>query len=209
MRVIERHPLWLRIVHWINVPALLLMIWSGLLIYWANDVYPLFFPDWVYKTFHLEGRLAQGMAVHFTVAWILILNGATYLVVSTVRKHWKSLVPTAEELKTLPDVMLADAGLRPSAKHLLHGEGYNPAQKLAYLGVSFLGLIEILTGFAIYKPVQLGWLRAVFGGYESARLIHFLAMLGFSAFVLMHVTQVIRAGWNNFRAMVAGFEVRS
>jgi thiosulfate reductase cytochrome b subunit len=71
-----------------------------------------------------------------------------------------------------------------------------------------LGALEVLSGFAIYKPVQLGWLAALMGGYEGARLVHFVCMISLVAFMGVHVSQVVRAGWNNFRAMVAGFETQ-
>jgi cytochrome b subunit of formate dehydrogenase len=70
-----------------------------------------------------------------------------------------------------------------------------------------MGIASILTGLAIYKPVQLGWLTAVFGGYKMSRIIHFALTIGYGLFFLIHVIQVIFAGWNNFRAMVTGFEV--
>ncbi|RYZ96609.1 MAG: thiosulfate reductase, partial [Proteobacteria bacterium] len=73
MEIVKKHPLWLRISHWLNVPAFCLMVWSGILIYWANDAYAPFFPQWFYEAFDIPQRLAEGMAIHFTVAWVLVL----------------------------------------------------------------------------------------------------------------------------------------
>ena len=73
--------------------------------------------------------------------------------------------------------------------------------------IIFMGLGSLLTGFAIYKPVQIQWLTNICGGYEAARLEHFLLTVGYVLFFLIHIIQVILAGWNNFRAMIAGFEV--
>jgi thiosulfate reductase cytochrome b subunit len=185
MKIVEKHSLWLRIHHWLNVPLIFLMIWSGLLIYWANDVYSFFFPQWFYSTFNLDSRLAEGMAVHFTIGWLFIINGFLYLIYVFTSGHWRELLPG-----------------RP-----IVNAKFNALQRLAYTGVIFLAVIAVLSGFAIYKPVQLGWLANWFGGYEGARLVHFIAMISFCIFILIHLIQVARAGWNNFRAMVAGFEV--
>ena len=70
-----------------------------------------------------------------------------------------------------------------------------------------MGLGSLLTGLAIYKPTQFGWLTQLLGGYEFARIIHFALTIGYVLFFIVHIAQVVRAGWNNFRAMVAGFEI--
>ena len=187
MKVVEKHPFWLRCLHWLNVPLFLLMIWSGLLIYWANDVYPGFFPQWFYDLFKMNFRLAEGLAIHFAVAWAFVLTGLVYTVYLFRTGHAKELAPRV--------------------KAPAHGL-FSAAQRVAYTGVLAVAALEVLSGFAIHKPVQLQWLTRLLGGYETARLIHFVCMLVLSAFFFVHVLQVIRAGWNTFRAMVAGFEVR-
>src|SRR6056297_514631 len=140
-----RHPRAIRWLHWVNFPLLFVMFWSGLRIYWAEDVYALgigswqwfaFFPDAVYETFGLERRLARGMAFHFSFGWLIVVSG-----------------------------------------------------------------------FAIYKPTQLHPLPLLFGGYQGARLVHFTMTIGLVLFFLIHVLQVARAGWNNFRGMVTGYEI--
>jgi thiosulfate reductase cytochrome b subunit len=203
-RIREKHPLWLRSCHWLNVPALALMVWSGLLIYWANDEYPGFFPQWFYKSLGIESRLAEGMAIHFNIGWVLVVNGAVYVALVFLSGHWRELFPNRQAIKDLPGAVLHDLGLRKDAP--AQGK-FNAAQRVAYTGVVFLAVVEVASGFAIYKPVQLGWLAALFGGYKGARLVHFIGMISFCLFFAMHLVQVMRAGWNNFRAMVAGFEL--
>jgi len=86
---------------------------------------------------------------------------------------------------------------------------FNGAQQIAYTSVILMGLGSLITGFAIYKPAQLAWLTSLCGGYRAARVEHFLLTLGYVGFFLIHVTQVILAGWNNFRSMVSGYELIS
>ncbi|MGZ3652456.1 MAG: molybdopterin-dependent oxidoreductase [Bdellovibrionota bacterium] len=207
MAIHEKHPLWLRCAHWLNVPILSLMVWSGLLIYWANAVYPGFFPQSFFTTLHLDGRLAEGMSIHFALAWIFTLNGALYLAGFFLTGHWRGVLPGRKTWGEVWPTILHDLGRRSSAPV---GGKFNAAQRVAYSGAILLGILAVLSGLAIYKPVQLGFaLRNLFLGYEGARLVHFLAMLGLTAFAFLHVLQVIRAGWGNFQAMVTGFELSS
>jgi thiosulfate reductase cytochrome b subunit len=206
MKIVEKHSLILRFVHWFNVPLLALMIWSGLLIYWANDIYPGFFPNWFYKSFSIDHRLAEGLSVHFFIAWFFILNGLIYLIWLMASGHWREMFPGPKTFKLLVPTILHDLGIKKGPKPP-QGK-FNAAQKIAYTSAVLLGILGVLSGFAIYKPVQLAWLTSLFGGYEGARLVHFVVMISFCLFIVMHVIQVIRAGWNNFRAIVAGFEVQ-
>lgn len=200
-------------MHWINFPVLTIMIWSGLLIYWANDIYQVrignkllvkFFPEWFYKTLHIPYRLAEGMAFHFVFMWVFIINGILYVTYTLVSGEWRYLVPQRHSFRDAWHVLLHDLHIRKSAPEQLK---YNAAQRVAYTMVILMGVGSVITGLAIYKPVQLQWLMLICGGYEAARLEHFLLTLGYVAFFLVHILQVLRAGWNNFRAMVAGFEV--
>ena len=100
--------------------------------------------------------------------------------------------------------MLHDLGLY---KKPLPVRKFNGAQQIAYTSVVLMGLGSVLTGLAIYKPTQFGWLTQLLGGYEFARIIHFALTIGYVLFFMVHIAQVVRAGWNNFRAMVAGFEI--
>lgn len=203
MRTVEKHPLWIRVMHWLNVPLLALMAWSGLLIYWANDIYPGFFPEAFYNFFHIDHRLAEGLAIHFTIAWPFVINGLLFVVLTFSRKHWQELLPNGESVRQLVPTILHDLGLRAEAPP--QGK-YNAAQQFAYSGAILLAALLVLSGFAIYKPMQLSWLTFLLGGYETARFLHFASMISLFLFFLLHVGQVVRAGWNNFRAMVAGFE---
>jgi thiosulfate reductase cytochrome b subunit len=206
VKIVEKHAAPLRVIHWLNVPFIALMIWSGLMIYWANDVYPFFFPEWFYQAFNLQQRLAEGLSLHFLFGWLFVLNGLAYLIWFAASRHWRELVPRCADLKWIAPTILHDLGLRkeapPKAK-------FNAVQKVAYTSLILMAVLAVLSGFAIYKPVQLSWLAALFGGYEGARLVHFLMMIGFCLFIVTHVVQVARAGWNNFRAMVAGYEVEN
>lgn len=204
-----KHPTAIRWFHWINFPLLGIMIWSGLLIYWAYDVYRVgpfhFFPQAFYKTLNIDYRLANGMALHFFFMWLFVINGVLYVGYTLVSGEWRLLVPRS--LSAFRDawyVLLYEMGMR---EKLPVQEKYNAAQQLTYSAIILMGVLSVLTGFAIYKPVQLGWLTAAFGGYQNARLIHFVLTLGYVAFFVIHVFQVIRAGWNNFRAMLMGYEL--
>jgi thiosulfate reductase cytochrome b subunit len=184
------------------------MIWSGLLIYWASDVYRIgafhFWPDWVYRALHLDHRLARGMSVHFFFMWIFAINGLAYILYIFLSGKWRELFPNRNSLRDAIHVTLHDFGLR---RDLPPQGKYNGAQRIAYTAVLAMGCGSVATGLAIYKPTQVAWLTALAGGYEMARFLHFWLTIGYLGFFAIHVAQVVRAGWNNFRSMVAGFEV--
>lgn len=206
------HPRVIRWTHWLNVPILAVMVWSGLRIYWANDVYAAgigswevfaFFPDGFYAALGLERKLAKGIAFHLNTGWLFVLNGAVYVAYLLGTRQWRHLVPDRHDARDAVDVVLHDVHLRADAPP--HGR-YNAAQKIAYTGVLLLPFLIVGTGFAIYKPTQLSLLTGLFGGYETARLIHFWTTIGFSAFVALHLVQVARSGIGNLMSMVTGFE---
>jgi thiosulfate reductase cytochrome b subunit len=213
MRLERKHSLATRIFHWINAPVLAVMIYSGLLIYWANDIYAIrlggftiirFFPAWFYEVIHLDHRLAEGMAWHFTFMWLFAINGLLYVGYTLWSGEWRELAPNRHTIAEAWQVVLHDLGIR---KQPLPSRKFNGAQRLAYTGVVAMGAGSLLTGLAIYKPVQAAWLTTMLGGYPMARLEHFALTIGYVVFFVIHITQVIRAGWNNFRAMVIGVEV--
>ncbi len=213
LRLRKKHPRAIRWMHWINVPVLAVMIWSGLLIYWASDVYRVgwgevtlvhFFSDRFYRALHLEYRLAEGMAWHFVFMWVFALNGLAYIAYTAVSGEWRYLVPNRHSLREAWQVLRHDLGVSPVPPPR---RKFNGAQQLAYTGVILMGAGSVLTGLAIYKPVQLAWLTGALGGYPWARWEHFWLMIGYVLFFLVHVAQVARAGWNNFRAMVSGHEL--
>jgi thiosulfate reductase cytochrome b subunit len=220
-RLEAKHPLAIRWMHWINFPVLTMMIWSGMLIYWANDEYEFnfhvgfsekigftlnfhFFPDWFYKKFDLERGLALGMAYHFLFMWFFALNGIAYVTYTALSGEWRYLLPNLKTPREAWDVILHDLRIR---KEPLPKAKFNGAQRLAYTGIIAMGAGSLLTGLAIYKPVQFGWLAWVLGGYSWARAEHFLLTIGYVGFFLIHIAQVIKAGWNNFQAMVTGYEL--
>lgn len=209
MKVLEKkHPLAIRWFHWVNFPVLALMIWSGLLIYWANDVYQIgpfhFFPTWFYTKFHIGARLAEGMAWHFFFAWFFAINGIAYVLYTAFSGEWRYLLPNRNTFKEAYQVILHDMFL--SKKHPPRRK-FNGAQQLAYTGVIIMGAGSLITGLAVFRPVQFAFLVTLCGGYPMARLIHFILTILYVLFFLLHIVQVIRAGWNNFRAMITGYEV--
>ena len=215
-RLEPKHPRPIRWTHWINAPVLFGMIYSGLLIYWANDVYRIgigswtlikLFPDWFYRLLNLEHRLSEGMAWHFLLAWLLAINGLFYVVYTIVSGERRHLVPTRRSLREAWMTILHDLHSQPGRAAAT--EIQRRLQQFAYTGIILMGAGSLITGLAIYKPTQLAWLVALSGGYEWARWIHFWLTMGYVAFFIVHISQVIRAGWNNFRAMVTGYEVIS
>lgn len=216
-RIEKRHPLAIRWFHWINFPVLMLMIWSGILIYWANDVYRVgigdstlfhFFPASFYTRFNIPQRLAEGMAWHFFLMWFFAINGLVYVVYTALSGEWRFLLPRRESWREALQVVLHDLHIR---KEPLPKSKYNHAQRIAYSSVVVMGFGALLSGLAIYKPIQFAWLTSFLNGhfagstgYEIARFVHFWLMIGFCLFFLIHLAQVARAGWNNFRSMITG-----
>jgi thiosulfate reductase cytochrome b subunit len=209
----NKHPLAVRWLHWVNFPLLTLMIWSGMLIYWANPVYSIwignyelfkFFPPWFNEFFGIPFRLAEGLQLHFFFMWLFAINGVAYVIYTIVSGEWRSILPVPSSFKRAPLVALHDAHVikdkPPQGK-------YNDAQRIAYTSVIVMGAGSLLTGLAIYKPTQLAWLTAAFGGYQWARWIHFWLTIAFVLFFAVHVIQVLLAGWSNFRSMITGHEI--
>jgi thiosulfate reductase cytochrome b subunit len=203
----------IRWFHWINFPLLAIMIWTGMWIYWANDVYRVgfgdttlfhFFPDSWYNFFGWDHKLAPGMAYHFFFMWFFAINGFLYMAYTIVSGEWRKLIPERRSFRDALHVTLYDLGLR---KELPPQGKYNGAQRLAYTGIVLMGLGSLITGVAIFRYVQFSWLTRLLGGYPAARMEHFLLTLGYCGFFVLHIFQVIRAGWNNARAMITGYEV--
>ena len=217
-----KHSLAIRWMHWINFPLLVVMIYSGLLIYWADSQYEglnahqvyrvgfgswtLFrlFPTWFYNTLHLKCQLAKGLGYHFFFMWFFALNGVGYVLYTFFSGEWRELVPTRRSFREAIEVTLHDVRL---SKHHPPHRKFNGAQQVAYTGVILMGAGSLLSGLAIYKPTQLHVLTTLLGGYEMARWFHFWLTMAYVGFFLVHVAQVIRAGWNNFRAMIIGYQV--
>ena len=212
-RIQAKHSFPTRLFHWLNVPILAGMIYSGLLIYWANDIYKIrigswitipFFPAWFNSALSLPQRLAEGMAWHFAFMWFFAINGLVYVTYTLCSGEWRYLLPNSKSPSEAFQVVLHDLGVREEP---LPHRKFNGAQRIAYTGVVLMGLGSLVTGLAIFRTVQVAWLTNLLGGYEWARFEHFALTLGYVGFFIIHVTQVIRAGWNNFRAMVTGVEI--
>ncbi|CAN5562408.1 cytochrome b/b6 domain-containing protein [soil metagenome] len=209
----KKHPLAVRWLHWVNFPLLTMMIWSGILIYWANQVYAIrlfgteylkFFPLWFYEYLGIPFRLAEGLQLHFFFMWFFAGNGLIYVVYTIVSGEWRALVPIPASLKRAPLVALHDAHIVKKAPP--QGK-YNDAQRIAYTSIILMGVGSVITGLAIYKPAQLSWLTSLLGGYEWARWEHFYLMVGYVLFFAVHIFQVAMAGWANFRSMITGYDV--
>ncbi len=209
------HPRAIRWLHWINFPLLAVMIWSGLRIYWAEDVYAFgigdwqwfaFFPEVVYERLDLNRHLARGMAFHFAFGWLFVINGALYTVYLALSGEWRHILPDRRSPAEAAGVVLHDLHIRDDAPP--QGR-YNAAQRIAYTIVLIMAAIVVVSGFAIYKPTQLHPLPLLFGGYQGARLIHFSMTIGIMLFFVVHLLQVVRAGWGNFRSMITGYQIET
>src|SRR5258708_969421 len=146
----KKHPLAIRWFHWINFPVLFIMIWSGVLIYWSNDVYKLFgfhfFPDSWYEKFAWDHRLAEGMAWHFTFMYVFTVNGLLYVLYLLFSKEWRQIVPDRKSFKQAIEVVLQDLYL---SKKPLPRQKFNGAQKFAYTSIILMGFGSLVTGLAI------------------------------------------------------------
>lgn len=200
-------------MHWINFPLLAMMVWSGILIYWANAIYSIrifgyelvhFFPAWFWDGLGIPYRLAEGLQLHFFFMWLFAANGVIYIIYTFASGEWRSLLPVPASFRRAPLVALHDAHI---VKEKPPQGKYNDAQRIAYTGVILMGAGSIITGLAIYKPTQLAFLTTLLGGYEWARWEHFWLMILFVLFFAVHVFQVAMAGWANFRSMITGYDV--
>jgi thiosulfate reductase cytochrome b subunit len=209
----EKHPLAIRWFHWLNFPLISVMIWSGLMIYWANGIYKIqvgetvlfkFFPQWFYQFFGLSRHLAKGMAWHFATMWLFTINGFLYVLYTFFSGEWRFVLPTKYSFKESWQVVLYDLGI---SKIVPPQDKYNAAQRIVYTLVVVMGFGSILTGWAIFRPIQLSWLTTICGGYKAARLEHFALTITFMLFFIVHILQVIKAGWQNFLSMITGFEI--
>ncbi len=213
-KIVHKHPLAIRWFHWLNFPLLFVMIWSGMLIYWANDIYKIqvgktvlfnFFPESFYAFLGISGQLAKGMAWHFATMWLFTINGISYFLYTFISGEWRLIIPEKKSFKEAWQVVLYDLGI---SKICPPQDKYNAAQRIVYTLVIVMGFGSILTGWAIFRPIQLSWLTTILGGYEAARLEHFILTIGFVLFFVVHILQVIKAGWKNFQSIITGFEVK-
>ena len=188
-------PAWVRALHWTNAFAMVLMIMSGWQIYNASPLFSFSFSP----SITLGGWLGGGLLWHFAAMWLLMLNGLIYLAlgISTGRFR-KKLLPIT------PGGVISDAKAALTGK-LSHDDltKYNYVQKLLYAGIIVIGILIVLSGLAIWKPVQLQWLTALFGGYAVARYVHFICMAAIVGFMVVHVALALLVP-KSLRAMIIG-----
>jgi len=176
------HPLAVRLAHWVNVFALTCMVMSGWAIYNATPIFSFSFPAWV----TLGGWLGGAVAWHFAAMWLQVANGLFYLAYGVASGHFRRHFLPLRGRDIARDTLLALRG------HLSHQTGtYNAVQRLFYVFVLLMGVLVVASGLAIWKPVQFSVLTELFGGFDTARLVHFIAMAGIVSFVAIHLVMVV------------------
>jgi Ni/Fe-hydrogenase b-type cytochrome subunit len=207
VRAAYEHPLAIRITHWMNAISLFVMVASGLEIFRAFPSFGPKIPEKVLldvpKALTLGGWLGGALQWHFTFMWFFAASGAVYFVYQVLSGHYRTVLFTRRDIP----------GVWPMARHYFFfgpkppatGQ-YNALQKLAYTSTIKLGVLSLLTGIVLYKPVQFSWLAFLFGGYHLTRIWHFAAMCGFLAFIPGHLIMVVLHGWANFFSMLSGWK---
>jgi thiosulfate reductase cytochrome b subunit len=189
------HPLIVRITHWINAGAIIVMIMSGLEIHNAYPTLPFKVPGAI----TLGGWLGGATQWHFAAMWVLMTSGLIYVIYGFLSGRFRhKLWPIS------PREVGADLGAALSGR-LTHDDlsVYNAVQRLLYSGVILAGIFAVLTGLAIWKPVQLQALTMLFGDFDRARIIHFLAMCAIFLFLVLHVVMALAVP-KSLRAMIRG-----
>src|ERR1700710_999909 len=177
------HPLWVRIAHWINAIAMLVMIGSGWEIYNASPLFGFSFPG----SITLGGWLAGALLWHFAAMWVLAVNGIVYVALGLATGRFRRKL-----LPIRPGEVIADTKAALTF-NLSHDDlsKYNAVQRLLYAGIIVVAIVIVLSGLSIWKPVQLQWLTALFGGYDTARYVHFVCMAAIVAFMVIHVALAV------------------
>jgi thiosulfate reductase cytochrome b subunit len=189
------HPAWVRVCHWINALAVLIMIGSGWQIYDASPLFGFTFP----KSIALGQWLGGALLWHFAAMWLLVVNGIAYVTLGiTTGRFCRKLFPIS------PRAVFADLNAALSFK-LSHDDlsHYNAVQKTLYLSIILAGIVIVLSGISIWKPVQFQELTTFFGGYDTARYVHFAAMAAIAAFLVVHVSLALLVP-KSLRAMIFG-----
>jgi Ni/Fe-hydrogenase b-type cytochrome subunit len=209
----ERHHWVVRVTHWVNVVALTIMVGSGLRIFsayprfarrgetfccWPYEDHPL--PRWV-QSFYFGGWLAGARNWHFAMMWVLVVAGLVYVAFLYLHGEWRDLVPRRGDARDAWEMMKFYLFLRRDHPH--QGK-HNALQKLTYFTFPILGLLAVLTGLAIWKPVELHPITALFGGYVWARYWHFVVMLLLVVLATIHVVMVFAVDPYSLSAIVTG-----
>ena len=182
-------------MHWINAVAMILMIASGWQIYNASPLFNFSFS----RSITLGGWLGGALLWHFAAMWLLMINGLAYLITGFATGRFRrKLFPIT------PSGVLSDLKAALTFK-LAHDDltAYNYVQKLLYAGIILVGIVIVLSGLSIWKPVQLQYLTAVFGGYDVARYVHFICMSLICLFLIVHVALALLVP-KSLRAMIIG-----
>jgi thiosulfate reductase cytochrome b subunit len=189
------HPVWVRITHWINAVALFVMIASGWRVYNASPLFRFEFPPEV----SLGDGLADALLWHFAAMWLFVVNGLVYVTLGFATGRFRHKL-----LPVRPAEVVRDIGAALTGK-LSHDDlsVYNAVQRLLYIGVILAGILAVVSGISIWKPVQVQEVTAVFGGYDAARYVHFFAMAAIAAFLVIHITLAILVP-RSLRAMILG-----
>ena len=188
-------PAWVRIVHWVNAIAMVMMIMSGWQIYNASPLFPFTFS----RSITLGGWLGGALLWHFAAMWLLMVNGLVYLVLGLATGRFRNKLLPLSARGVFADTKAALAG------KLSHDDlsTYNQVQKLLYGGIIVVGILIVLSGLSIWKPVQFQYLTALFGGYDVARYVHFACMALIVGFLVVHVALAIMVP-KSLRAMIVG-----
>jgi Ni/Fe-hydrogenase b-type cytochrome subunit len=204
---VYEHPFVVRLCHWVNAVALFVLVASGLQIFRAFPSFGAKIPqknlmEWP-KALTLGGWLGGALQWHLTFMWIYIVTGLAYLGYQLFSGNYRQVLVARRDLPGVWPILryYLFVGRQPRARGV-----YNPLQKQAYMSAIGLGVLSVLTGFAIWKPVQFSWLAWLMGGFGWARLWHFLIMWALLAFVFGHLVMVVLHGWNNFISMLTGWK---
>jgi thiosulfate reductase cytochrome b subunit len=185
------HPVMVRITHWLNALAIFIMIGSGWRIYNWEPLFDFTFPVWmtfggwpeVSQRWHNDEGLAGALQWHFAAMWLLFANVLVYLVYGLTSGHFRRTMLPIWPQEIFRDLRAAFGG------HLVHRVGQrNAVQKVLYVGVIAVIVLTVLSGLALWKPVQFQELAAVFGGFEAARYVHFFCMAAIVLFLAVHLT---------------------
>ncbi len=189
------HPVWVRVTHWVNAIAMIVMIGSGWQIYNASPLFDFIFPP----SITLGGWLAGGIMWHLAAMWVLVINGLVYVTLGIASGRFRDKLFPIRPSEFFADIKAA-LTFKLSHENLAV---YNAVQKLLYLGVILCGVVIVLSGLSIWKPVQFQELTAFFGGYDTARYVHFFAMATIVGFLVVHVLLALLVP-KSLRAMIAG-----
>ncbi len=190
------HPAWVRITHWINAFAMLVMIGSGWQIYDASPLFGfLTFP----RQIALGNWLAGALQWHFAAMWVLVINASAYVTLGLATGRFRHRFFPIYLSQVFADIKMA-LTFKLSHDDLSH---YNAVQKVLYAGIILAGVVIVLSGLSIWKPVQFQEVTFLFGGYDFARYVHFFAMAVIVGFLVVHVTLALIVP-KSLRAMVVG-----